>query len=107
MSPGVMWTAAHERLPLLYVVHNNHAWNQELIWVQGIAGRRSRGADRCHIGNTMQDPYIDFGAMAKSMGLHGETVKDPKDLGAAYRRALDVVKKGEPALVDVWAQPRG
>jgi thiamine pyrophosphate-dependent acetolactate synthase large subunit-like protein len=106
MSPGVMWTAAHERLPVLYVVHNNHAWNQELIWVQGIAGRRSRGATRCGIGNTMQDPYIDFGAMAKSMGMYGETVKDPKDLGAAYRRAVDVVKKGEPALVDVWSQPR-
>ncbi len=106
MSPGVMWTAAHERLPVLYVVHNNHAWNQELIWVQGIAGRRSRGATRCGIGNTMENPYIDFGAMAKSMGVYGETVKDPKDLGAAYRRAVDVVKKGEPAVVDVWSQSR-
>ena len=107
MNPGVLWTAAHEKVPMLFVVHNNHAWNQELIWVQGIAGRRSRGADRCHIGNTMINPTIDFGAMAKSMGVYGETVKDPKDLGAAYRRALDVVKTGEPALVDVWTQPRG
>jgi benzoylformate decarboxylase/acetolactate synthase-1/2/3 large subunit len=33
-------------------------------------------------------------------------VTDPKDLGPAIRKALDVVKRGEPALVDVISQPR-
>jgi hypothetical protein len=31
---------------------------------------------------------------------------DPKDLGPAIARALAVVKRGEPALVDVIAQGR-
>ena len=30
----------------------------------------------------------------------------PNDLGPAIRRALAVVKRGEPALVDVVTQPR-
>jgi len=31
---------------------------------------------------------------------------NPKDLGPAIKRAIDVVKRGEPALVDVLTQPR-
>src|SRR5207244_2099837 len=30
----------------------------------------------------------------------------PNDLGPAIRRAIEVVKRGEPALVDVLTQPR-
>jgi acetolactate synthase I/II/III large subunit len=33
-------------------------------------------------------------------------ITDPKDLAAALKRALQVVKSGEPALVDVVTQPR-
>jgi len=27
-SPGVLWTCAHSRLPILYVVHNNRGYHQ-------------------------------------------------------------------------------
>ncbi len=33
-------------------------------------------------------------------------LEDPKDLGQALRRAIAVVKKGEPALIDVMTQGR-
>ena len=33
-------------------------------------------------------------------------IENPKDLGPAIRRALAVVKKGEPALIDVVSQGR-
>ena len=33
-------------------------------------------------------------------------IKDPSELGAALKRAVEVVKSGQPALVDVWTQPR-
>ena len=33
-------------------------------------------------------------------------VTDPQDLGKALKRAIEVVKRGEPALVDVVTQPR-
>ena len=45
--------------------------------------------------------------MAKAYGLYSEgPVEHPKDLPGAYRRALERVRKGEPALVEVVAQPR-
>jgi thiamine pyrophosphate-dependent acetolactate synthase large subunit-like protein len=54
-----------------------------------------------------KNPNIDYAAMARSMGVHGEgPITDPKDLAPALKRALEVVAKGEPALVDVVTQPR-
>jgi hypothetical protein len=33
-------------------------------------------------------------------------IDNPNDLAPALRRAIDIVKGGEPALVDVITQPR-
>jgi len=41
------------------------------------------------------------------MGVYAEgPVNDPKELGPAIQRAIAVVKRGEPALIDVHTQPR-
>jgi len=41
------------------------------------------------------------------MGVWAEgPVTDPAKLGAALKRAVDVVKSGQPALVDVVCQGR-
>jgi acetolactate synthase-1/2/3 large subunit len=50
-------------------------------------------------------PEPDFGALARSMGVWGEgPIDNPKDLGPALKRALEVVKSGKPALLDVITQ---
>jgi len=106
-SPGALWTAAHHRIPLLYVVHNNRAYHQEVMYVQMMAARRQRGIDRAHIGNAITDPNVDFAKLAAGMGVYSEgPITDPRDLGPALQRAVAVVKRGEPALVDVIAQGR-
>lgn len=106
-GPGILWTAAHERIPLLYVVHNNRCYHMEIMQLQAIANRRQRGIDRVRIGCRIDEPYIDYAAMAKSMGVYAAgPIENPRDLGPALRRAIAVVKKGEPALVDVVSQGR-
>jgi thiamine pyrophosphate-dependent acetolactate synthase large subunit-like protein len=106
-TPSFLWTAAHAQIPILYVVHNNRAYHQETMWVQTLANRRQRGIDRAHIGTTIDQPAIDFGKLAQSLGVHGEgPVTEPAALGPALERALAVVKGGHPALVDVVAQGR-
>jgi acetolactate synthase-1/2/3 large subunit len=106
-APGVLWTAAHHRIPLLTIMHNNRAYHQEVMQVQIMADRHSRGVDRAKIGTTIDDPGIDYAKLAQGLGLYAEgPISDPKDLGPAIHRALDVVKRGEPALVDVHTQPR-
>jgi thiamine pyrophosphate-dependent acetolactate synthase large subunit-like protein len=106
-ASGILWTAAHHRIPLLSVMHNNRAYHQETMHVVRMASRHQRGADRAGIGTTLQDPNIDYAKLAQSMGVYAEgPVTDPAHLGPAIRRALDVVRRGEPALVDVVTQPR-
>jgi acetolactate synthase-1/2/3 large subunit len=106
-GPGCLWTAAHERIPILYIVHNNRAYHMEIMQMQVIANRRQRGIDRLGIACGISDPNINYAQMAKSMGVYGEgPIDNPKDLGPALRRALAVVKKGEPALIDVVSQGR-
>jgi acetolactate synthase-1/2/3 large subunit len=105
--PSSLWTAAHEKIPILYIMHNNRAWHQEIMLLQQTANRMQRGIDRTHIGTTIRDPFIDFGKLAQSMGVYGQgPITDPKDLGAAIKRAVEIVKRGEPALVDVVCQGR-
>ena len=88
-------------------MHNNRAYHQELMHVQRMADRKSRGLDRCVIGTTITNPNVDYAKIAQGMGVYGEgPISDPKDLGPAIKRALDVVKRGEPALVDVVTEGR-
>jgi acetolactate synthase I/II/III large subunit len=106
-APGVLWTAAHHQIPLLSVMHNNRGYHQEVMQVQIMADRRNRGIDRASIGTTITTPNIEYAKLAQSMGMYGEgPITDPKDLGPALKRALEVVNRGEPAVVDVVTQPR-
>ena len=107
ITPSWLWTAAHNKIPLLYVVHNNRAYHEETMWLQAVAGQRQRGMDRCHIGTTIDSPNIDYAKLADSMGVHAEgPIMHPRALGPALERAVAVVKRGEPALVDVVSQGR-
>jgi thiamine pyrophosphate-dependent acetolactate synthase large subunit-like protein len=110
-APGVLWTAARHKIPLLSVMHNNRGYHQEVMHVQRLANRRNRvaslGMDRSPIGTSIENPDIDYAGLAKSMGYWSAgPIKDPAELGPTLKRAVEVVKAGQPALVDVWTQPR-
>jgi acetolactate synthase-1/2/3 large subunit len=106
-GPGVLWTAVHHQIPLLFVVHNNRAYHAEVMIVQRMGGSRGRGSGRDHIGNVISDPNINYAQMAKAYGMYSEgPIDNPNELGAAYKRALERVRAGEPALIDVVSQPR-
>ncbi len=106
-SPGVLWTAAHHRIPILFVIHNNRAYHAEVMIIQRMSSVRSRGSGRSHIGNVISDPNINYAQMAKAYGMYSEgPIENPRDLAGAYQRALAKVRAGEPALIDVVSQPR-
>jgi acetolactate synthase I/II/III large subunit len=110
-APGVLWTAAHHRIPLLAVMHNNRGYHQELMHVQRIASFRNRvvntGGDMGPVGTSIQNPDIEYHKLAESMGWWAKgPIKDPAELGPALREAVAVVKSGQPALLNTWTQPR-
>ena len=106
-TPGVLWTEAHHRLPVLSIMHNNRAWHQELMFLEFMAGARGRGTDRASIGSTLRDPFIQYAKMAEAYGVQSEgPIEDPKLLAAAFKRGIEVVKSGRPYMIDVITQPR-
>jgi thiamine pyrophosphate-dependent acetolactate synthase large subunit-like protein len=106
-APGALWTAAHHKIPLLLVMHNNRCYHQEIMHVQRMAGLHQRRLDTARIGNEITDPNIDFAKVAQGLGVWAEgPITDPGKIGPALKRALAEVKNGRPALVDVVTQGR-
>ena len=106
-APSVLWTAAHHRIPMLTIMHNNRAYHQEVMYLTDMAARANRGVETFNVGTGINDPNIDYATMAKAYGMYGRgPITDPKDLGPAIKDAIAVVKRGEPALIDVVTQPR-
>ena len=104
---GVLWTAAHHKIPILLVMHNNRGYYQEVMHLQRMAAMHKRRPDQALIGNEIDNPAIDYAKLAQAHGVWAEgPISDPKMLNAALKRALAVVKSGRPALVDVVCQAR-
>ncbi len=110
-APGALWTAARHKIPLLAVMHNNRGYHQEVMHVQRMANFRNRvantGNDLAPIGTSIMNPDIEYHKLAESVGWWAKgPIKDPAELGPAIKEAVAVVKSGQPALVNVWTQPR-
>jgi acetolactate synthase-1/2/3 large subunit len=106
-APGVLWTAAHHKIPLLFVMYNNRGYVQETMHLQRMSGLHRRDPKTARIGTMIYEPEVDFAKLAQSFGVWGEgPITDPSALGPALRRALKVVKDGAPALLDVVCQLR-
>jgi thiamine pyrophosphate-dependent acetolactate synthase large subunit-like protein len=75
---------------------------------QRIALVRNRGSlETKAIGTEITNPNNDYAKLAQTMGVAAEgPITNPNDLGPAIRRGIQVVKRGEPYLIDAVTQPR-
>jgi benzoylformate decarboxylase/acetolactate synthase-1/2/3 large subunit len=106
-APGVLWTAAHHKIPILMLMHNNRAYHQEVMHLQKMAGLHNRRMDTARIGTTIENPNIDYAQLARAQGVWAEgPITEAANIAPALSRAMAVVKRGEPALVDVVTQGR-
>ncbi|HVO95583.1 MAG TPA: thiamine pyrophosphate-dependent enzyme, partial [Terriglobales bacterium] len=102
-----IWTAVHHQIPLLSIVCSNRSYFNDEEHQERIAVVRNRPVENKTIGIRIEDPNVDFGAMARTYGCWGAgPITEPKDLIKTLREAVKVVKSGKPALVDVVCQMR-
>jgi benzoylformate decarboxylase len=87
-----LWTAAHLKLPVTYVIANNRSYR---ILKERLVSMRA--TDR-FVGMDIRDPTIDFTQLAQSMGVPARRVADPNDVVPALREAA---ARGGPGLVEV------
>jgi len=91
-SIQALWTAAHFRLPITYVILNNRSYR--ILKERMVAFRGAQAFN----GMDFHQPPIDFCALAQSMGVTAVRVTRPGDVDAALREA---VASGAPRLVEV------
>ena len=96
-SPQALWTAAHERLPVTFVVMNNHEYNILKTYMRGQAHYLSAHANR-FIGMDIVEPTVDFLALASSMGVPARRAERAADIAGAVE---DGIASGRPNLVEV------
>ena len=97
-SIQALWTAAHRRLPILFVVLANR---EHRILKHNLDIYRQRfGVASNHPYREMDlvDPPLGFVEMAAGMGVAGTRVTEPDELSAAVRGALS---SGVPHLIEV------
>jgi len=106
-TPSALWTAAHHRIPLLFVICNNRSYFNDENHQALVARARNRPVENRVVGIRIDDPPVDFAGMGRACGVHGEgPVEDPTLIAPALRRALRVVKEEQrPAVVDVVIRP--
>ncbi len=106
-APGVLWTAAHHKIPMLNIMHNNRGYHQEVMMVTEMAARSNRDPSRASIGTKLTEPNIDYANMARSYGMQGiGPILDPKDIAPAIKRGIEIVKSGEPVMIDTVTEGR-
>ncbi len=91
-----LWTAAHYRLPVVWVIFNNTSYRilkQRLVMLRGLAEQ----ADK-FVGMELTDPPIDFVGLARSLGIEAARAKTVSETTDLIGKAL---KDGVPMLIDV------
>lgn len=95
-SPQALWTAAHEDLPVVYAVINNR---QYAILRQNLAGRAGPSVQRnTYIGMDLDEPPVDFCALAGSFGIEADRVEKASDVTDAVKSAFS---SGRPHLIEL------
>jgi len=87
-----LWTAAHLKLPITYVIANNRSYKI-------IKQRLKAFHNNSHfVGMDFKNPPISFVGMAQAMGMDAQYVSDINDFSDALSRAMI---NGKPNLIEV------
>ncbi len=86
-SPQSLWTAAHEALPVTFVVMNNREYNVLKNFMRGQANYASARANR-FIAMEIENPAIDYVALARGFGVPARRVEHARDIAPAIEAGI-------------------
>lgn len=92
----VLWTAAHHKVPVVYVIYNNSSYR---ILKQRVHAMNQFSAQTdTYVAMDLTDPVIDYAGLARSLGIRGEKATSLAD---AKRLIAECLAANKPALIDV------
>jgi len=105
MSAGAIWSAVHQRAPMLLVINNNTTWGNDEKHQMHVAEDRHRPLENAWIGQRMVDPDIDHATVARGYGAWAKgPIFDPAELAGVFKEAVAEVERGRVAVVEVRTQ---
>jgi len=103
---SALWTAAHYKIPVLYIISNNRSNFNDEVHQEAMATQRNRPVENRWIGQRIDEPALDLAGYAKSQGVQADgPIEKVGDLVEAFKKGLAAVAAGEPYLIDVVVQP--
>jgi thiamine pyrophosphate-dependent acetolactate synthase large subunit-like protein len=106
MGATAIWTAAHYKLPCLFIVANNRSFYNDEMHQERVAKERSRPVENKWIGQRIDEPDIDLAMMARAQGAVGiGPVTKTSDLKSSLEKAIKEVQAGNVVVVDVRVLP--
>ena len=106
MGNTAVWTAAHYKLPCLFIVANNRSFYNDEMHQERVAKERGRPVENKWIGQRIDEPDIDLAMMARAQGAIGlGPVKEASHLKDVLKEAIKQVQAGNVCVVDVRVLP--
>ena len=106
MGVTALWTAAHYKLPCLFIVANNRSFYNDEMHQERVAKERGRPVENKWIGQRIDEPDIDLAMMARAQGAIGiGPVTKISELKSSLAKALQEVQSGNVCVVDVRVLP--
>ncbi len=96
-SPQALWTAAHEELPVTFIVMNNREYNILKNFMRSRDGYLAARTNR-FIAMDIDQPAIDYPSLARSMGIPARRIEKAGDISAAIAAGI---ASGKPNLVEI------
>jgi benzoylformate decarboxylase len=96
-SPQALWTAVHEDLPVTFIIMNNLEYNVLKNFMRAQPNYNSTQTGK-FIAMDLNNPAIDFEALAKSMGMSAQKVTLSKDIRSTVTEAIASKK---PNLIEI------
>jgi acetolactate synthase-1/2/3 large subunit len=107
MTSNSLWTASKYQIPLLVVVLNNRSYYNDEEHQERMARARQRPIENKGIGIRIEEPAPDLATIARGLHVDGfGPITEPEQLGPTLDKAIEIVERGKPAVVDVITQPR-
>jgi benzoylformate decarboxylase len=91
-----LWTAAHDKVPVTWVIFNNSSYR---ILKQRVHAMKQFAAQTdTYVAMDLDNPKIDYAGLARSLGIRGEKAASIAD----FKRLLaECIAGNAPALIDV------